>query len=127
MSIGLTANELTSIRADIADLLPDTGYIIAVTNTPDGFGGYTQGTAIKASGTVSYRLDPKIVSMLKGSEKSAAGVIQPFHQWILTLEYDAPITTEDKFLCADGAVYNVISVDEEKSWNASTRVIVEQT
>ena len=125
MSIGLTANELTSIRADIADLLPDTGYIIAVTNTPDGFGGYTQGTAVKANGTVSYRLDPKLLT--QNDEKVAGGAIQPFFQWILTLQYNAPITTEDKFLCAEGKVYNVISVDEEKSWNASTRVIVEQT
>ena len=126
MGIGLSNKDLASIRADVADLLPDTGFIIAVSNTPDGAGGYTQGTAVKAGGTVNYRLDPKIISMLKGSEKMAAGAIVPFQQWILTLPHNAPITTEDQFLDDTGTLYNVISVDEEKSWNASTRVIVEQ-
>ena len=43
MNIGLTDAELASIRADIADLLPDTCIIIAVTNTADSMGGYTRG------------------------------------------------------------------------------------
>ena len=33
--------ELTRLRADIAELMPDTGYILSVTRTSDGGGGWT--------------------------------------------------------------------------------------
>ena len=124
MGIGLTDAELASIRDDIADLLPDTCIIIMVTNTPDGFGGYTQGTA--AAGTVNCRLDAKIINNLRASESIAAGGIQPFHQYILTVPYDTTITTNNQ-VQKDNEVYNVISVDTEKSWIGSVRVILEIT
>ena len=127
MGIGLTDKELATIRTHVNELLPDTGFIIKQSFTSDGAGGNSVSTAVVAGGTVSYRLDPKIISMLKGGESMAAGAIQPFHTFILTLEYNAPITTENQFLDDTGTLYNVISIDPQKSWNASTRVILEQT
>ena len=123
MSIGLTAAELASIRADIAELLPDTCIIITVTNTADGQGGYTQGTA--AAGTVDCRLDAKIINSLRSSERLAAGGIQPFHQFILTVPYDTNITP-DNIVQKGTEVYNVISVDADKSWKGAVRVILER-
>lgn len=122
----LTAKELASIRADVNELLPDTGYIIGITKTADGQGGYTESTAVVANGTVSCRLDAKIINTLRSGESVAGAAIQPFHQFILTLPYNAPITVENQFLKGD-ELYNVISVDSDKSWNASIRIIVERT
>ena len=124
--LGLTAKELASIQSDINELLPDTGYIIAITRTADGQGGHTESTAIVAGGTVSCRLDAKIISTLRSGEVVAGAAIQPFHQFVLTLPYNTTITTENQFL-KGSELYNVISVDDDKSWKASTRVIVERT
>jgi head-tail adaptor len=124
MGIGLTDAELASIRDDIAALLPDTCVIQTITNTADGLGGYTRGTTI--AGTVDCRLDAKIINNLRASESMAAGGIQPFHQYILTVPYDTTITTNNQ-VQKDNEVYNVISVDTEKSWIGSVRVILEIT
>jgi len=126
MNIGLTAAELASIRADIADLLPDTCIILAVTNTADGFGGYTAGTAAVAGGTVNCRIDAKIINTLRASESKAAGGIQPFHQFILTVPYDTTISTNNQ-VQKGTEVYNVISVDADKSWKGAVRVVLERT
>ena len=126
MGIGLTTAELASIRADIADLMPDTCIIIEVTNTPDNMGGFTAGTAAVTGGTVSCRLDAKIINTLRASEKIVAGAIQPFHQFILTVPYDTTITTENQ-VQKGTEVYNVISVDEDKSWVGAIRVMLERT
>lgn len=121
----LTAKELASIQTDINKLLPDTGYIIGITRTADGQGGYTESTAIVAGGTVSCRLDARIINTLRSGESVAGAAIQPFHQFILTLPYNTTITTENQFQLGT-VLYNVISVDNDKSWKASTRVIVER-
>ncbi len=123
--IGLTNKELTSIRADINDLLPDTGYIIARTETPDGMGGQTVSTSVVANGTVSCRLDTRMNNMLKGNESVAGAALQSFQQLILTLPYDTTITTNNQFL-KDGQLYNVISIDTDKSWKASVRCVLER-
>jgi len=126
MSIGLTAKELTSIRNDIDDLLPDTGYIIAITNTPDGQGGQIVSTAVVTGGTVSCRLDARMINMLKGNESVAGAALVSFQQLILTLPYNTPVTTNNQFL-KDGQLYNITSIDTDKSWKASVRCIVERT
>ena len=124
MGIGLTDAELASIRTDIADLLPDTCIIITVTNTPDNMGGFTQGTA--AAGTVNCRLDAKIINTLRASEALGGGGIQPFHKFILTVPYDTTISTENQ-VQKGTEVYNVISVDTDKSWRGAIRVMLERT
>lgn len=122
----LSNKELESIRSDIAEMLPDTGYIIGITRTADGQGGYSESTAIVTGGTVSCRLDARINNALRSGESVAGDAIQPFHQFILTLPHDAPITTDNQFLLGT-VLYNVISVDPNKSWNAAIRAIVERT
>lgn len=123
--IGLTTSELASIRTDINCLLPDTGYIIEKELTYDAGGGQNVSTSIVAGGTVTYRLDPKVTTELKGGEKVAGGALNPFHRYVLTLPYDAVITTNNQFLSAGGDLYNVVSEDDDKSWIASVRVFIE--
>jgi SPP1 family predicted phage head-tail adaptor len=114
----LTAAELAQIRADVLTLLPDTGYILSVTQVNNG-GVITEtwGTA----GTVSYRLDHKT-----GREVVAGGAVNSYEYWVLTLPYDAALTTANRFKASDGTQYSVQSVDDGKSWQASVRAQVTQ-
>ena len=54
----LSAAELAVIRADIANMLPDTGFILEQAYTHDGMGGMTETWGTATGGTVVYRLDP---------------------------------------------------------------------
>ena len=113
-------NLLNSIRADIErDLLPSTCDILTPTRTADGYGGWTT-TMGTAYASVKCRLDP-----LSGREAAAAGAVQPFHGYRLTLPHDAVLTTEGQVRIS-GVTYNVISVDSVKSWAASVRALVER-
>jgi SPP1 family predicted phage head-tail adaptor len=114
----LTADELTAIRADVARLLPDTGYVLSLTQTSDGQGGFTEtwGTAT----TTTYRLDP-----VRGQEQQAGAALQPYHTFTLTLPYSVTVTPAQRFQAADGTRYAITSVDGAKSWKASTRATVE--
>jgi len=117
---GLTTSELASIRADIAELLPDTGgAVLSTTQTPDGAGGFTE-TWGTATASLPYRLDP-----LTGTEEAAGGGLQPFSGWQLTLPYDTTISPENRFQDTNGRQYAVKSVDGGKSWQASVRARVE--
>jgi len=119
MSIGLTTAELSSIRTAINDLLPGTCNILSCTSISDGEGGYSE-TWGTASSNVACRIDP-----IRGKEQVAAGAVQAFYQHVLTLPYNATLD-ESKRIEIGTALYSVISVDYGKSWNASTRAIVER-
>lgn len=123
MSIGLTAAELTAIRADINDLLPGTCNILTITVTSDGEAGFSESWGT-ASSNVACRLDP--IKMREwGIERVTAGAMQAFHQYMLTLPYTATIDTANRVEVGT-VTYNVISVDTNKSWNASVRAVVER-
>jgi len=115
----LTSAELAQARADVANMLPGTGYILSATEASDGQGGFT---ATWGTVTVTpYRLDP-----LTGNRLLAGGAVQPFHAYTLTMPYNAVITTANRFRDADGALYSVKSVDAGKSWAVSLRAVVER-
>jgi len=123
MSITLTNAELAEIRSAISELLPDSGYIITVSNAPDGQGGQTE--TFGTSNAIACRIDPRVITDLKSGELIAGGAAQPFHTFMLTLPYSATITTDHRFLL-DGTQYSVKSVDKDKSWTASVRCFVER-
>ena len=130
MSIGLTSSELTDIRTAIAELLPGTGDIYEVTNTADGFGGYTEGTAIVSGGSnVPYRLDPREIRPW-GNEQVAGAAVLPFHTYQLTIPWTyGTIIKNTHWFKAEGVFYKVHSIDNangDKSWAGSTRVILER-
>jgi hypothetical protein len=117
MSIGLTAAELTAIRSDVEDLLPDTCTIQYVSTSNNELGEAVR--TYTARGTaIACRLDPmtgpKEEYGLFGAELQTEG------NWILTLKHDQTITLTDRVI-KDGTTFEVIYVDPEKSWKASTR------
>jgi SPP1 family predicted phage head-tail adaptor len=114
----LTNAELDRLRADIADLLPDTCVISGVSYASDGAGEWIPTWA--AAGTVDCRVDPS-----NGIETLAGGAIQSFHRYTLTLPYDAPITTANRVIIG-GTTYNVISVTAGDSWKLDTRAQIEK-
>lgn len=115
----LSSSDLAQIRADVLDLLPDTGYILSSSLASDGAGGYTEtwGTA----GTVTYRLDP-----IRQRESVAGAALTSFNMFQLTLPYDTTVEPENRFKADDGALYSVLGVDDGKSWIASVRCVVEK-
>lgn len=115
----LTSAELAQARADVANMLPGTGYILSATEASDGQGGFTATWGTVSA--VSYRLDP-----LSGNRLLAGGAIQPFHAYQLTLPYNATITTANRFKDGSGQVYAVRSVDAGKSWAVSLRAVLER-
>ena len=115
----LTDAELSVIRADVARMLPDTGYVLSLSSVSDGQGGYTDSWG--TSGTVTYRLDAR-----QGHESVAGAAVQPYHEYTLTLPYTTTLTTLHRFKDASGNTYAVMSVDNGKSWPVSKRAIVER-
>jgi hypothetical protein len=134
VSIGLSSSELTDMRTAINDLLPGTGDIYSIANTPDGFGGYTEGTSIVTGGSnVPYRLDP-----LRGSEQIAGGAANQYFQYQLTIPDSygtclAPQAGTNAYgiyrFKAGTTYYRIREIDnrnDDKSWSCSTRVILER-
>lgn len=118
MSIALTADELAQIRADIADLLPDTGYILTISNTSDGQGGSTEGTVI--SGTLSCRMDE-----ISGDESLSVDQLKPYSRYMLTLPYDTTITEQNRWQYGSN-IYNVVNANTDQSWICCKRVVLEK-
>jgi hypothetical protein len=114
----LTDSELDAAREDVAGMLPDTGYILTRTITPDGFGGNT--TSWGTASVQPCRLDYKT-----GSERLSGGARQTYTGWMITLPWDAVVTTSNQ-IKINGTSYNVKSVDTGKSWTISKRCEVEK-
>ena len=108
---------LTAMREAIAELLPDTCYVLTVTDTPDGFGGVTQSYGTSAA--VSCRLDMK-----SSREPTQGGAIQQFSSYMLSVPYDTTIEETDNVL-HNGIQYAVTSINEDISWQAVKRVTLE--
>ena len=118
--MALSSSDLTQIRADVASLLPDTGSILSSSLASDGAGGWTTTWGTASSG-VSYRLDP-----IRQREETGGGRLDDYHNFQLTLPWNTTIAAENKFQASDGQLYNVIGVDDGKSWQVSVRCIVER-
>ena len=112
----MDANELTRLQSDIAELMPDTGYIMSVTYVQDGYGGMTEtwGTA----STVTCRVD-----YTRGVEVLAGGAVQPTRQLMTTVPYTAAVTTENRFQF-NGIQFSISSVNLG-SWLACKRLALE--
>ena len=115
--MGLSSVEIAQIRADIDDLLPDTGYILSLTQTVDGAGGLvdTWGTA----GTADCRVD-----YLKGHEALTSGAIVPFQKAIISMAYDETITPAYRVEIG-GVTFSVEAVNVGQSWIGTKRVTAE--
>lgn len=115
--LGLSAGELDAIRADIAQMLPDTCVLYTQSYIPDGMGGGTIGWNV--AGTVACRLDRKT-----GYEKLAADAARPYGEWMLTIPHNATISV-DMRVVHGGETYDVVAVNDDKSWRDCIRAEVE--
>lgn len=116
----LTDTELTQLRADILETLPDEAIIYAQTYASDGGGGWTAGST--AAGTVACRLDP-----LTDRELSAmvAGRDALLVRYRLTVPHDAPLAP-DVLVEVGGSSYEVIEMRTDHSLRAVRRAIVSE-
>lgn len=108
---------LAAMREAIAELLPDTCYILTPTNSPDGYGGVTQ--SFGTSAAVSCRLDMKTER-----EPVQGGAIQQFSSYMLSVPYDTTLYSTDNVL-HNGTLYAVTSINDDISWQAVKRVTLE--
>jgi len=124
MSIGLTTAELSGIRADISDLMPDTCTIQKVTYTVDAIGAPARSYSTRASG-VACRLDPVDSITLTGKEVVSAikNYILTEGMYVFTLPHDTVINESDRVI-HNAITYEVVHVDDSKSWDASTRCVL---
>jgi len=115
----LPTDELTRIRTDLEDvMLPDTGVILTGTIVIDGMGGNTTTWGTTYAG-VHCRMD-----YVKGVKPVIGGMLQPFTGFMLTVPYDTPLTTNNRFEYG-GEQYNVINVTSG-SWMIDKRSELEK-
>jgi SPP1 family predicted phage head-tail adaptor len=114
----LSADELAAMRDDLETLLPDTCVIQSLTQASDGQGGLIDTWA--AAGTVACRLDNG-----SGQKANVAQSVQPFSSWVLSVPYDADLTTAQRVVHG-GETYAVIALSEAGSWLAVQRAHLER-
>ena len=117
----ITADELTQMRSDVQDLMPDTCNLLTVTDVPDGYGGVTS-TWGTASASVKCRIDN--ASNTTYGEQMVANGVQPFSRWILSVPYGTTMT-EAMRVQVGSDTYNVTMVDVDKSWPVVERAVLE--
>lgn len=120
MTIGLSASELAQIRADIAELLPDTCDILSATNASDGQGGIVQTWGTVTGGTaVPCRFDYKT-----GKENLNSAALMPYASGVVSMAYDETVTPDNRVKIGSNT-YGIVSVNTDQSWKGVTRVMVE--
>lgn len=117
----ITTAELTQMRADVQDLMPDICNLLTATNTPDGYGGVTSAWGT-ATASVKCRIDN--ASNTAYGEQMVANGIQPFNRWILSVPYGTAMTEAMRVEIGTNT-YNVTMVDVDKSWPVVERAVLE--
>lgn len=120
MTSKLTAADLAYIRRTLEDdLMPDSCYLLTVTETRGSDGGVlsTWGTAAIAT---TCRVDP-----LVGKEQNAAGGVSAFHGYVMTVPHDTTVTTKQRVYW-NSNTFNILSIDSDKSWAGSLRLKLEK-
>ena len=117
----LSADMLSQMRADVANMLPDTAVIQTfgtVAQSSDGFAGGTY----TATGTVVCRLDPlgKNAAVRLALEREVTA-----YTYQLTVPYDTALVHNARVV-VNSNTYEVIQLDVDHSWNVSKRAIVER-
>lgn len=118
MSPLLSASELAALRADIADLLPDTCRIERMTAANTG--GYVTETWGTAIASAACRIDPD----QRRSENSVVGDREAgISRYIATFEHDTDLRDGDRIVYS-GGMYEVIELHSQHSMNGSVRARV---
>jgi SPP1 family predicted phage head-tail adaptor len=115
----LTAAELASMQEAIGDLLPDTCDLLTSSYAADGQGGGTT-TWGTVTASVACRLD-----YVRGNERTAAGALQPFTGYVLTLPHDTTVTSAYRVV-HNSITYTIQSVSSGTSWKSCVRAWLEK-
>jgi SPP1 family predicted phage head-tail adaptor len=111
----LSAAELSEIRDDVSDLLPDTCVVTRVTRVRNDSGGWTETTV--DSDPIACRLGP-----VSGRERVLGGRVVEESDAVMTFAHDADIRGSDR-ITHDGSTYEVVDV-QERSELLALRVFV---
>lgn len=124
MSLGLSDAQLTMMRNQVEQLLPDTCIIEA--NSPTASGGYWGDDSWSAvsGGTVACRVDPINSASDEISYNLARETISELYQ--LTVPYDAPLQAHYRVVISSVA-YEMVQIDTGHSWNVSRRAVIRRT
>lgn len=123
MALGISTAQLTKMRSQVEELLPDTCVIQSSANSTDSMGGVTQTYTAVSGGTVSCRVDPlgnRTAQLELYAQREATKILQQ-----LTVPYDAPLSTDYRVVTG-GNTYEIIQLDVVHSWNVSKRAIISE-
>lgn len=110
----ITAAELAEMRDDLEDSLPDLAVVKTQNWVSDGGGGGS--TTFTASGTIPCRIAP-----VQNMEGTTGGRISPDSEYVVTLPFDAAVTTES-MLTINTRNFSVTGMREPRSWEISRRI-----
>jgi len=114
--MSLSALELSQLRADAGDYMPDTCVIYGRTITIDSMGGQSEDWT--AAATVACRLAPLMMNI--GEVINAAQLVSPTH-WVLTVAHDQAIDATQR-VTKGGDTYQVERVEDQHSNRTARRV-----
>jgi len=112
--MSLSALELSQIRSDADDYLPDTCTLQTVARTADAYGGWSEVWA-NTHTSVDCRLAIMPMSrpeMIDGAELSSTT------RWLLAVPYNQAITAEMRCV-HDGVTYEIEAVEDQQSHRPS--------
>ena len=112
--MSLSTLELSQLRADANDYLPDTCDIQTMTRTADSYGGWTE-TWADTYEDVACRL---AVMPLNRPESIDAGQIASTTRWLLAVPYNQAIDATMRVV-HDGVTYEVEGVEDKQSHRPS--------
>lgn len=108
----LSADEIASMRADIAATLPGTCVIQGVVEVSDGAGGVTPTWTPVTGGTVACRVDHLDRRGQVETVAEAEGFIAEFH---LIVPYTAPVAANRRVI-HNGYTYEIRSLSDDGDW-----------
>ena len=114
--MSLSASELSQLRSDASDYLPDTCTIQTVAQTSDGMGGWTEAWSNTYT-SVACRLAPEQTAQTEGLEGEQMAAVT---RWVLTVAYDQAID-ETMRVVHDSETYEVARLDDTHSNRTAKR------
>lgn len=119
--LGLSASQLARMRAEVAQLLPNTCTIQQPTNTKDGKGGVVQTWSTAVGGAnVPCRLDPMDKPVQADEQGQREAIV---NQRRLTVPYDAPLAVDYRVIVGS-ETYEIRDLADDGSWRPTKRAIV---
>lgn len=123
MTMWPTDGELADMRAQVAELLPDTCVISAGTLIDVGGGNWEEQYAPVAGGTVSCRVDPLGRKTTEIEINVQQETLTTMFQ--LTVPYDAPVA-ENRRVAHDSRTYEIVQIDDMHSGRVSRRAVISE-